>query len=150
MDGVEALDNQHLLATLIRSNIRAIELPQGYSWLESCSTNSWSGVQIPLGEGTVGQGFKPNTRVGVPTCLIRVHLGVDILGLGQHEKSWAGKNHPTLTGQDTRGLGEIKVAQSVSHQQPPPTLPIIGRRRHMVARQLKFREGLIKPEPWRM
>jgi hypothetical protein len=51
------------------------------------------------------------------------------------------KNHPTLTGQDTR---DLEKSQSVSHQSSPCQF------RQMVARQLKLREGLIKPGLWRM
>ncbi len=99
---------------------------------------------------TLGQGLKPlrGSAVGGwgPTCPIRIHLRVEIPGSTQQKRSASQsyrKNHPTLTGQDTRDCASL--AQSVSHQQPPLTLQITGRRRHMVARQLKLRDGLIKP-----
>ncbi len=48
---------------------------RGYSWLEGCSQNPWSGVQTP-------QVPECSSVVGGwgPTCPIRVHLGVDIPG----------------------------------------------------------------------
>ncbi len=58
------------------------------------------------------------------------------------------KNHPTLTRQNTRNW--VSLSQLVSHEWLSITLPITGRRHHMVARQLKLWEGLIKSGLWCM
>ncbi len=61
------------------------------------------------------------------------HIDHVDLKSGNHSKI-----HQTLTGQDTRDLEE---SWSICHQYSPLTLPTTSRMWHMVARQLKSREG---------
>jgi hypothetical protein len=82
-----------------------------------------------------------------PTGLLTGHLGLVSEKTHCIHDGCKPENHPTLTAQDTHNWASL--AQVVSHKYLF-TLPIIGRRGHMVARHLKLQEGLIKPGPWRM
>jgi hypothetical protein len=75
-----------------------------------------------------------------PTCPIIVHSGVDSRKVS--------KNHPTLMGLLTWNWASSP--QLVPHEQSLFTLPITSRKWHMVTRQLKLLEQLIKLEPWCM
>jgi hypothetical protein len=109
---------------------------------------------------TLGQGFEP-LRCRIAPRIRSQGLEPHMSNQGTlehrywdpHSKRGLHLDHKTKTiqfspGQDTRECASL--AQSFSHRQPPLTLPITGRRGHMVVRQLKLWEGLIKPEPWRM
>ena len=63
------------------------------------------------------------------------------LSHNEHNSGNCVKNHPTRKRQDTRVRTRVRL---VSHQSSPCQIW------QMVARQLKLREGLIKPGLWRM
>ena len=117
------------------------------------TVRGWSPTGSRAASRTLGQGFKP-LRCCIAPRIRSQGMGLHMSNQGTLDTANKActlrvrKNHPTLTGQETRNCASL--AQSVSLQQPPLTLPITGSRRHMMARQLKLREELIKPGLWRM
>jgi hypothetical protein len=93
----------------------------------------------PLARGSKasGIGLLLESMVGGwdPTCPIRVHFGVDT------RKGM--KNLLALLGQGTQS--RASSPRLIRHQVSLLTLPITGRKWHMVARQLKLWEEPIKP-----
>ena len=122
--------SQALLFCLICNT--PIKGARGYSWLDGLLRNPWSGVQTPQVLGYSGlRAADPLVRGSIP-----YGAGVSLRSWGfelhmsnqgtierryreAHTRSRSAsrtsiKNHPTLTGQDTRECASL--AHSVSHQ----------------------------------